>query len=300
MRGNPSLTTHHSSLRQAADPRISALLAEAERRWGRGALVRLGDIIERAEVEVIPTGFPTLDEALGIGGLPRGRISEIFGPDSSGKQALVANLIAQCQHAEGVAAYIDPGSHLDPEQMRAQGVDSRSLLVAQPKECLQALEMAIQLVRSGGIQLMIFDSGLSIRHSALGLALRRLVSAVDRNQVAFVFLSNQQDRWEHPRPSGPGLALGSQRYRGEQALRFFASVRLKLERKEWIRRGREVIGCRSVVQVAKNRLAPPLKKTAVELLFYRFPPQAPVLQICHPGPKVSGADCPREALSTCV
>jgi len=293
------------------DPRLSKLLADAERRWGRGALVRWGDVAWRPVVEVIHTGFPALDAALGIGGLPCGRISEIFGPDSSGKHALAAHLAVQCQRAEGVVAYVDAGRRLDTEQMRAQGVEIHSLLVARPRDHLQGLEMAIRLARSGGIRLMILDlanaltptlsqreratpanrghdlwlvhasgmftsargayapldspaSGLRTQHSALSLALRRLVSAVDRNGIALVFLSTQR--------SGSG-----------QALRFFASVRLGLERREWIRRGRDVVGCRTLVQVAKNKLAPPLKDAEVELLFYRFPLEAPPLQIAGSG-----------------
>ncbi len=295
------------------DPRIVQLLAEAEQKWGRGALRRMGNAAEGAEVEVIPTGFPALDEALGIGGLPCGRISEIFGPDSSGKQALAAHLVVQCQQAEGVAAYVDLARRIDPEQMRAMGVDFHSLLVARPQGRLQALEMAIRLARSGGIQLMIFDLAISYQLSAisyqhaglrtqdsalspqssvlnpLSLALRRLVSAVDRNGIAFVFLSTQHSalstqHYPGLRTQDSGLRtqnpeLRTQRPRGGQALRFFASVRLGMERREWIRRGRDVMGCRSLVQVAKNKLAPPLREAEVDLLFYRFPPAAPALQL---------------------
>ncbi len=264
---------------------VSALLREAERRWGRGVLVRLGDVDEAAEVEVVPTGFPALDAALGIGGLPCGRISEIFGPDSSGKQALVGHLVVQCQRSEGVAAYIDPGRRLDIEQMRALGVDFQSLLVAQPSTGLEALEMAIRLARSGGIRLMVFDFALD---SALNSALRRLVSAVDRNSIAFVFLTSlplplgerERARWHVHGGEGkipPPRSTG--------ALRFFASVRLGMERVEWIRRGRDVIGCRSLVRVAKNKLASPLREAVVELLFQRFPPAAPLLQIQRSGPE---------------
>jgi len=269
--------TQDPELGIASDPRISKLLADAERRWGRGALVRWGDALERDEVEVIPTGFPFLDEALGIGGLPCGRISEIFGPDSSGKQALVAGLVVQCQKLEGVAAYVDPARRLDPEQMRVQGVDFHSLLVAHPGDRLQALEMAIRLARSGGIRLMIFDSSLITHHSSLSLALRRLVSAVDRNGIAFVFLNEGADQGGHG-----GSPLHAWPRGGGQAFRFFASVRLAMERREWIRRGREVVGCRSLIRVIKNKLAPPLKEAEVDLIFYRFPPDMPALQLCRP------------------
>ncbi|MGE5617960.1 MAG: hypothetical protein ACM3US_01735 [Sphingomonadaceae bacterium] len=380
------------------DPRIAELLADAERKWGRGALVRLGDAVERPQMEVIPTGFPSLDAALGIGGLPCGRISEIFGPDSSGKHALAANLVVQCQRSEGVAVYVDLGRRLDPEALRAMGVDFHSLLVARPKGRLQALEMAIRLARSGGVKLMIVDlqlpwgGGTGTRGCAgtrreqlrvgypvlspLSLALRRLVSAVDRNGIAFVFLTDSttskpsaqnlarcscsvdkqagadtrvcpsrsrrapsgagdegahacahlqmaatihQDRRDRalvlcPTSSGeegasltpPALGttptqgcqnqigralaptarpsgLSPQPSNGGQALRFFASVRLGLERLEWIRRGRDVMGCRSRVQVAKNKLAPPLQETEIELVFYRLHPAAPVLQLFPSG-----------------
>lgn len=321
-------------LRPLPDPRISALLAEAERRWGRGALVRWGDAVDSAEVEVISTGFAELDDALGVGGLPCGRISEVFGPDSSGKQALAASLAVQCQKAEGVVAWIDPARRLAPEQMNVQGVEFDSLLVARPENELQALEMAIRLARSGGVKLLVFDladscqlseprtenreprgqsSVLSPRHSALNLALRRLVAAVDRNQIAFVFISDVSGSRARspltptllePRPArqsalpyesrqgrGEGCpiselktqnpelpqpsALSPRRSTGGQALRYFASVRLEMERREWIRVGREVVGCRSAVRVVKNKLAPPLREAEVPLRFYRFPDVLP-------------------------
>jgi recombination protein RecA len=298
--------------------------------------VRLGDALEPANLEVIPSGFPVLDAALGIGGLPCGRISEISGPDSSGKQALAAHLIAQCQRAEGVAAYIDVGHRLDPEQTKVVGVDLDSLLVARPEDAQLAMEMAVRLVRGGGIRLLIFDAteshqtsdisrplithhsspitSLNTQHSALSTSfLRRLVSAVDRNGVAFVFITNSQasapgsrsfpghparDR-VHPRAvipaqagihntSGPWMPdqvrhdRGGRTPRGGQALRFFASVRLAMERTEWIRRGREVVGCRSTVRVAKNKLSAPHREATVELLLYRFPPSMPAVQLCRP------------------
>ncbi|MCL4532184.1 MAG: DNA recombination/repair protein RecA [Actinobacteria bacterium] len=277
------------------------LLAEAERRWGRGALVRWGDAADSAKVEAISTGFVELDEALGVGGLPCGRISEIFGPDSSGKQALAASLAVQCQKAEGVVAWIDPARRLAPEQMNVQGVEFDSLLVARPENELQALEMAIRLARSGGVKLLVFDlagayqlsgrdaltltlsqrkrelaqnselrtqnSEPSPHHSSLNLALRRLVAAVDRNQIAFVFISDIS----HPPSSTPDPVLSTHRSTGGQALRYFASVRLEMERREWIRAGREVVGCRSAVRVVKNKLAPPLREAEVSLQFYRFP-----------------------------
>lgn len=317
---SPALGTQNPEPRTALDPRIAKLLADVERKWGRGALVRLGDAAEQPLVEVIPTGFPSLDTALGIGGLPCGRISEIFGPDSSGKHALAAHLIAQCQRSEGVAAYLELGRRLDPEQMRAMGVDFHSLLVARPQGHLQALEMAIRLARSGGIKLMIFDLAVSRQLSAvsplwpargvraqnpelrtqnpalapqpsvlspLSLALRRLVSAVDRNGIAFVFLTDSTPSKPRTQPSNGG-----------QALRFFASVRLGLERREWIRRGRNVMGCRSLAQVTKNKLAPPLREAELDLLFYRFPQYTPVLRAVHRHLQEPAEDQPSSILRT--
>jgi recombination protein RecA len=350
-----------SEPRTNLDPRLAKLLADVEGRWGRGALVRLGDAL-RSEPKVIPTGFPALDDALGIGGLPCGRISEIFGPDSSGKHALAAHLVVQCQREEGVAAYIDLGQRLDPEQMRAVGVDFQSLLVVSPMDHLHGLEIAVRLARSEGIRLIILDlqrawngdagkgpasrvprpavgatpsqdSGFKAQHlapsppnselrtrpSVLGLALRRLVSAVDVNGIAFVFLTEAAKAprtegaagdkpppyaWTRHRtggtpalPTAPGTrlsVLSPQSSKGGQALRFFASVRLGVERREWICRGRDVVGCRSAVHVAKNKLAPPMRWAAVDLLFYRFPPLAPALQLCCPGSGVTGVPLPEE------
>ena len=361
------------------DPRIAELLADVEKKWGRGALVRLGDAVDQANVEVIPTGAPTLDAALGIGGLPCGRISEIFGPDSSGKQSLAAQLAVQCQQSDGAVVYIDMGGRLDPDQMRAQGVDFDSMMVARPADQLQGLEMAIRLARNGEVKLLLLDLADSSRSSAirpvnmpsdtftlshremgipplpkgeaarragegplplntrqlalrtqnpnpktsLGMALRRLVSAVDRNGVAFVFITDTPPQEQHDptraaphasppphlcchpavgagvpnRPFQPGQARAL-KSSGGSALRFFASVRLRVERQEWIRRGRDVMGCRSLIQVAKNKLAPPLREAEVELIFYRFPPEAPAMSLCRPA-RQTGAECwvPRKQTS---
>jgi len=258
----------------ARDPRIAQLLNWAEGKWGPGALVRWGDAFHAARVDAIPTGFSDLDGALGIGGLPLGRITEVSGPDSTGRQSLAAELIVQCQKQEGVALYLDMAGRLDPDQMASLGVDPAALLVARPKELSQGLEMAIRLARGGGIRLIVCDlsgsdaSGTSpALHSSLSLALRRLVAAVDHNAIAFLFLTDAGPR--SPRARGSF---------GRQALRYFASVRLEMERREWVRRGRDVIGCRSLVKVVKNKLAPPLGEAEVELIFHRFPPQMPVLQ----------------------
>lgn len=302
---HPSHPVHPVPVPPSRDPRIESLLAEAERRWGRGSLVRLGDVAGQAEVEVIPTGFPALDDALGIGGLPCGRISELFGPDSSGKQAMAAHLVVQCQRQEGVAAYVDVGCRLDPDQMRVIGVDFDAMLVVRPDNVWQAMEIAVRLARGGGIRLIVFDAAdsyqrsvdsyqpsaiggqrpaLSTQHSALStLLLRRLVSAVDRNGVAFVFITGAQSSALSPQHS----ALSTHYSRGGQALRFFASIRLGMERLEWVRRGREVVGCRSEVQVAKNKLSPPHREARVELLFYRFPPSMPALQVCSAAPEAA-------------
>ncbi|HEX9014671.1 MAG TPA: hypothetical protein VF960_01560 [Chloroflexota bacterium] len=330
--------------------RVSALLAEAEARWGRGALVRWGDSHEASETEVIPTGFRDLDEALGIMGLPRGRISELFGMDSSGKEALAASIAVQCQKRDEIVAWIDPSGRLDPEQIKALGVESASMLVARPRSERDALEMAVRLARSGGISMLVFDltgsldggvrgdrigvgatswwrssmsagrtiagrsrllhqgqdgrgtgplstpfgqlplrarvvsdPGVSAGHetppyvilpvpyppspvpSSLNLALRRLVAAVHKNRIAFLFIAD----------SSHGTSSGAHRSNGGQALRYFASIRLEMERREWIRRGHEVVGCRSSVRVVKNKLAAPSREAEVDLQFYRFPPVVP-------------------------
>lgn len=303
---------------------IDQLLAEAERRWGRGALVRWGDTVSAGEVETVPTGFPDLDDALGIGGLPCGRISELFGADSSGKHALAASIVAQCQKQDGVVMWIDPAGRLDPEQMSVQGVEADSLLVANPRCESQALEMAIRLARSGGVRMIVYDLANSspiTQHSALSLALRRLVAAVHRNRIVFLFISEQYgqgggrtgrqkdnlplslgesarsqgpggsergadaDRRHLPTPPGrsgrslalPAGSLYSSLFTihtpstGGQALRYFASMRLEIERREWIRMGREVVGCRSAVRVVKNKLAAPHREAEVDLYFYPFP-----------------------------
>ncbi len=233
-----------------------------ERRWGGGTLQRLGRVPPR-DAAAIPTGFPALDQALGTGGLPRGRITEVCGQRSAGKVTLVVHAIAQAQARGGLAVYIDLPHLIDPHYLARHGVDLDYFLIAQPASGVEALEVADTLVRSGGLDLVIFDSVADLapgggqrataRARLLSSALRRLAGSVAASPTAFVFLNR----------APPGSRTGP----GGRALRFYASLRLLVERQGWLLRGDDVIGCRSVVQVLKNKLAPPFRSAEIEVRY---------------------------------
>lgn len=233
-----------------------------ERRWGGGALQRLGRAPAR-DATAIPTGFPALDEALGVGGLPRGRIVELSGHRSSGKVTLMAHAIASAQEMGGIAAYVDVPHLLDPHYLAAHGVDLDYLVIVRPANGAEALEVADALVGSGGLDLVVFDSLADVvpagkgralaRAGLLSTALRRLAGSVARSPAAFVFINR----------ASPGATAGP----GGRAIRFYASLRLAVERREWLTVGDDVVGCRSVVQVLKNKLAPPLRSAEIEVRY---------------------------------
>lgn len=233
-----------------------------ERRWGGGALQRLGRFQPR-DAAAIPTGFPALDEALGVGGLVRGRIVELCGHRSSGKVTLAAHIIARAQGMGGIAAYVDVPHLLDPHYLARQGVDLDYLVIVRPASGVEALEVADALVSSGGLDLAVFDSLADLapagkgrvltRARLLSTALRRLVGSVARSPTAFVFINR----------ASPGAKVAP----GGRAIRFYASVRLVVERQQWLTVGADVVGCRSVVHVLKNKLAPPLRSAEIEVRY---------------------------------